>query len=1145
MSLTKTWSPFFQPRMRMQGRRLHQSGSVAQISPQAGEVVRADVEDGDASHVVTLAEEGENMRAHCTCDQYASGQYCPHIWATLLDVQDNGPKHEEEAALAEEQPSMPKARKREGRRSHRATREPEWIGRLTLLRPPNMALEDAAPPTLPTQRMVAYVVDAEMCARASSLVISLQQRTAHKSGWSKFKLLKVSEQNVGQLSDPIDRELCSLLLGAAPVFDDQQHAGFSRNRTFAQFRVPAAAQQSLLRRMIATGRGYVQEEYEEPRAIQWDDHEQPWVLWATGREGVDELAIDVELRRGEERREIEDPVVILGGAEGMVIFRDGVAASFDDREAFRWVTQFRDDLRMKGDASPIRVPADDIDRFLDRLYMLPQLPELELPVGVGRHEVRAEPVPALELSSPRGASTATKGFITANVWFEYHGHRVRPTHPGRYVPVAHDAVVNETTEADSASGDVEMDEQMSSDGGAPHVVTVTAESVAEHAPLIRRNRRAEEQAMTMLAPLGFRPGANGDGLVIASKGMPAAVRELIAGGWKVAVDAKALRSARGTSLRVSSGIDWFELQGGFKYQTDDGEQVVPLPDILKAVRSGTNMVTLADGSQGMLPSEWLAEHGLLTAVGQLRDDHLRFQGSQAALLDSLLDEDEAIETDDAFQKAREKITQFRKIEPAEAADTFHGTLRPYQKEGLGWLRFLRWFGMGGILADDMGLGKTIQLLALLDQLYSDPDRHSRKNGDTPHLPSIVVAPRSVVYNWIDEAERFTPRLKVLSYNGTERDQLRDNFDKVDLIVTSYGLLRRDVTELLDHDFDTVILDEAQAIKNPQSQGAKAARTMRARHRLALTGTPVENHLGDLWSIFEFLNPGMLGAAAQFNEMIKAGVEDTRSVESAQQAGKALRPFILRRTKQEVLQDLPEKTEQTLVCEMEPAQRKIYDDLRNHYRGTLLTQIDASGRSVSGNAMVVLEALLRLRQAACHPGLIDGSKSNEPSAKLDTLLEQLKELHEEGHKALVFSQFTSLLSIVKQHIEKRKWDYEYLDGQTRDRKSCVERFQNDDDCKLFLISLKAGGVGLNLTAAEYVFILDPWWNPAVEQQAIDRAHRIGQTRHVFAYRLICENTVEQRIAQLQAKKKQLADAIIGGEGGILKSLTRDDLEQLLS
>jgi len=455
---------------------------------------------------------------------------------------------------------------------------------------------------------------------------------------------------------------------------------------------------------------------------------------------------------------------------------------------------------------------------------------------------------------------------------------------------------------------------------------------------------------------------------------------------------------------------------------------------------------------------------------------------------------------------------------------------------------------------------------------------------------------------------------VVAYSGPERGELLKDLGQADLVVTSYGLMRRDIDQLKEITFDYIVLDEAQAIKNPASQSAKAARLLKAVHHLALTGTPVENHLGDLWSIFEFLNPGMLGANARFSDLVRGasasattqrlnntpdpdeapdptavampdvmpdngegdpddammqelqGEDAPRSAaDTIAQVAAALRPFILRRTKQQVLKDLPQKTEQTIICEMEPAQRKVYDQLRTYYRSTLMKQLDASpgkagnpeqdedqatGRGVGRNAFMVLEALLRLRQAACHPALInkegiDTGGPDIPSAKLDTLSEMLAEVIDGGQKALVFSQFTSMLSLVRKRLDELGIRYAYLDGQTRNRKEVVEQFQEDPDLQVFLISLKAGGVGLNLTAAEYVFILDPWWNPAVEAQAIDRTHRIGQTKPVFAYRMICEDTVEQRIIDLQKRKRKLADAIVGGQQNLLQSLTRDDIEQLLS
>ena len=370
--------------------------------------------------------------------------------------------------------------------------------------------------------------------------------------------------------------------------------------------------------------------------------------------------------------------------------------------------------------------------------------------------------------------------------------------------------------------------------------------------------------------------------------------------------------------------------------------------------------------------------------------------------------------------------------------------------------------------------------------------------------------------------------------------MTENFDENDLVITTYGTMQRDIVKLKDIRFDYAILDESQAIKNAHSQRAKACRLLKADHRLAMTGTPVENHLGELWSLLEFLNPGMLGTASVFQDISKKVSGDDEGLSLLR---RALGPFLLRRTKQQVLTELPQKTEQTLHCDLEGKQRKRYDELRTYYRAALSERIAKTGMAKA--KIHVLEALLRLRQAAIHPGLIDKDAADESSAKLDVLMEQLREIIDEGHKALVFSQFTSFLAIVRNRLDQEKLVYEYLDGRTRQRQEHVERFQNDPDCPLFLISLKAGGQGLNLTAADYVFILDPWWNPAVEAQAIDRAHRIGQERHVFAYRLIARDTVEEKIVELQRTKRDLADAIISADGNVLSRLTSEDLELLLS
>ena len=1186
----------------MRGRAYQLGGRVERIEPEADELIRANVR-GREPYVVTVRRDERSVSADCTCPAFEKGAYCKHIWATLPDLQHNssGPGASVDE-LAKLRVRAPKARKRDQSKPKSSNSEPKWIGQLSLMRPPGFD-NQAADMVFPDQRQVCYAVLPRLSSRQSGLVVDLRQRTPTASGWSKPKAMRISMAGLKTLSDPVDRELCALLLGANTVHEHDTDEPYRNGRGHATFRLPPGAWRTLLAQMIETGRCFIEAEGEDAkpntRPLVWDG-DKPWVLWMTGKVVKEELRVGVELRRDEERMAIDSPTLLLGGWDGLVIYKGKVAA-LDDRDAFRWASQFRDETkRGREGPSPLCVPLNDVTNFLDRLYMLPQLPEIDLPEGVAREEQQVRPVATLDLHKPAAGSNVGKNQLLARVLFDYAGQRVSPMQPGRFVPITPTAGPEHDEEADLptvegaevASADVpaETDADATASSESTDTAVATAETPEQPAGRpIRRDRAAERRALGTLMTLGLRQ-ANGEPeeLVLPARHVVEVVETLLSQGWIVNADKRAVRQAGAPRLSVSSGIDWFELHGSVTYQRADGtQQEIALPQILAMARSGQEMITLDDGTQGLLPQQWLAEHGLLTGLGKLHDDHLRYQNSQAALLDALLRDQEDVQVDDTFQKARERLNQFDGIKPVKASTVFHGKLRPYQEQGLGWLSFLRWFGVGGVLADDMGLGKTIQVLAMLHnrklvvQKSADAGEGAEEDHTdaTPHRPTMVIAPKSVVFNWLDEAQHFAPELKVLAYSGTEREAMRADFDDHDLIVTSYGLMRRDIADLKEHKFDYVVLDEAQAIKNPASQSAKAARLLNARHRLALTGTPIENHLGDLWSIFEFLNPGMLGSSAKFNEMVRASATASRAAtqennapdeagDSAEdtddeadnrpraavlgQIAAALRPFVMRRAKSQVLKDLPKKTEQTIVCQMEPAQRKVYDDLRTYYHSQLLTQLDAPGgeekrgASIGGRpAFMVLEALLRLRQAACHPGLIDPKRADEPSAKLDSLMDRLADIIDEGSKALVFSQFTSMLSLVKPRLEKMGIKYSYLDGQTRNRREIVKEFQEDKSNSLFLISLKAGGFGLNLTAAEYVFILDPWWNPAVEAQAIDRTHRIGQTKPVFAYRMVCEDTVEQRITELQDRKRKLAEAIVGGDDSLLRNLKREDLEKLLS
>ncbi|RYZ56183.1 MAG: DEAD/DEAH box helicase [Proteobacteria bacterium] len=430
----------------------------------------------------------------------------------------------------------------------------------------------------------------------------------------------------------------------------------------------------------------------------------------------------------------------------------------------------------------------------------------------------------------------------------------------------------------------------------------------------------------------------------------------------------------------------------------------------------------------------------------------------------------------------------------------------------------------------MGLGKTIQVLAML----------LRYHTQHPQEPSLIVVPRSLVSNWASEAEKFCPSLKIMDLSGTTRDWTAVARDQPDLVITTYGLLRQDIKDISKISFAYAVLDESQIIKNQGSLAAKATLLIKSRHRLAMSGTPIENHMRELMSLMNFLNPGLLDSPhwkEVFSKKFDAQNPFVKNLVTA------IRPLMLRRTKALVLKDLPAKVEDVLYCDLEGEQKLHYEQLRKHYQINLLPQLqDANWKKSS---IVLIEALLRMRQAACHSGLVDKEFSHVPSSKLETLFDKLQEIRASGHKALIFSQFTSFLKIAAAQFSQEGIPFEYLDGSTRDRAARVNRFQSDPSVPFFLISLKAGGVGLNLTAADYCFILDPWWNPAAEAQAIDRAHRINQKNTVFAYRLIARGTVEEKIQALQRNKREMVESILDGEGSLIKELDLKSIQSLFS
>ena len=540
-------------------------------------------------------------------------------------------------------------------------------------------------------------------------------------------------------------------------------------------------------------------------------------------------------------------------------------------------------------------------------------------------------------------------------------------------------------------------------------------------------------------------------------------------------------------------------------------------EIFHAWQGKHKSVLLQDGTYQPLPISWLSEYGhivreLLHAKQNSNNDSLpRYALFDLARLCDKLEKPPPPK----LESLRALTENFTGIPVAPLPGDLQADLREYQVDGINWLNFLKSAEMGGILADDMGLGKTLQALCILESC------------------SLVVAPTSVLHNWISEGQKFRPNLTMCLYHGTHRKLDMD----ADIILTSYAILRNDIEKLREIEWSSVVLDEAQAIKNPKSYTAQAAFTLNAKFRLTLTGTPIENRLNELWSQMHFLCPGLLAGNIDFYKTYEIPISQGRA-DIAKKLREKIKPFILRRMKRDVTPELPSRTDQILQCTLSFEERNIYDAVHAAAQEKLVKQLEEG----TLNVMSALEALLRLRQAACHTGLLPGINSQK-SSKVEILIEKLEEVLNSGHKALVFSQWTSLLDLIEPGLKSRKMDFVRLDGATRDRRAVVNAFQKEDGVPIFLASLKAGGTGLNLTEADHVFLVDPWWNPAVEDQAADRAHRIGQKKPVIVYRLVSKDTVEERILSLQDKKRALAESALGtGSKGM--SVTRDDLLALL-
>ncbi len=709
-----------------------------------------------------------------------------------------------------------------------------------------------------------------------------------------------------------------------------------------------------------------------------------------------------------------------------------------------------------------------------------------------------------------------------------------------------------------------------------------------------RDLAAEQGALGRLTKYGFRPGKNAGSyelqgqtpvLTFFAREFPKLEKE-----WKVTLEERLERSAANNLERIEpkfqitpSGVQWFDLAVSFG--TKSGE-LFSQADIQRLLLGGQNHTKLKNGKFAIIDTGAVEElqEVLLDCNPMQTGQGYRMNATQAGFLDSTLVENGwQAAAPQAWRDRAKALSGVAKLE-CPPLGTLEDVLRPYQKSGVAWLDFLRSNGFGGVLADEMGLGKTLQTLAFLRSVgrasspgqgdlgsspivrnTNLPGGDARPTGRKPHL---VVCPTSLVFNWVAEAARFTPELKVVALHGPDRHARFAQVAGADLVVTSYALIRRDAEKHRAIEFDTVVLDEAQHIKNRQTQNAQAVKAIRSQHRLVLTGTPMENSVFDLWSIFDFLMPGYLGTAQDFKERYEQPISREKNSEAQVRLARRLKPFLLRRLKRDVARELPDKIEQVSFCELTEEQAQVYKQVLDATRREVVMAVDQQGLAKS--RMMVLSALLRLRQICCDlrllpvgrassPGQEDlgdppttgridlpggDARPTAPSGKLEMFSELLEEILDGGHRVLVFSQFVGMLTLLKERLAEEKIEYCYLDGSTTDRGAVVDSFQRGK-APVFLISLKAGGVGLNLTAADTVVHFDPWWNPAVEDQATDRAHRIGQSRVVTNYKLITRGTIEEKILQLQAKKREIIAATLTGEEAFTNTLNWDEIQELLA
>ncbi|MEX8549301.1 MAG: DEAD/DEAH box helicase [Mucilaginibacter sp.] len=605
--------------------------------------------------------------------------------------------------------------------------------------------------------------------------------------------------------------------------------------------------------------------------------------------------------------------------------------------------------------------------------------------------------------------------------------------------------------------------------------------------------------------------------------------ELIANGFEIEQpegEKRFLFASPKINLEIREGNDWFDIYAMVYF----GSFAIPFIELKQHILNKRREFVLPSGEIAVIPEKWFSQYSNLLYFSN-HTDKLQLKKHHIGLVNELAASDHAEVT---MNRKLQKLNDFESLEEIPLPENFNGELRAYQKAGYDWFHFLKKYHFGGCLADDMGLGKTIQALALLQKSKED-------SGSSGKTTSLIIMPTSLIYNWINEAKKFTPEMQILTYTGGMRNRDATTFSNYDVVITTYGIMRIDINLLKDFFFEYIILDESQNIKNASSKSFQAATELKSRYKLILSGTPVENSVNDLWTQISFINPGLLGNQSYFQNNFVIPIEKKKDEDKAHRLQVLIKPFILRRTKEQVATELPSKTEHLFYSEMCDDQADEYEKVKSEYRNELLKSIEEG--TFAQAKLHVLQGLIKLRQISNHPKLIDETYEGG-SGKFDDVWQMLTNALEGGHKVLVFSQFVRQLTLFRKELDGQNIPYAYLDGKTKNREEEINKFQDNESLRIFLISIKAGGVGLNLTEADYVFILDPWWNPAVEQQAIDRTHRIGQTKKVIIYKFITKNSIEEKILLLQQQKIHVANSLITTEGNFIKSLTPEDIRDLL-